>query len=190
MAETGVCTAGAFSYITGVGDISAISVGTWVGRLPVWQRPVARIGRSGVLGHWICMQLFWETAWNGTDRGIITNRRNEPYNFRNAISTARNGIWLLELMGFLIIWAGAFFGLRAAAREAQSLGTRARIIAAKLLLLSLLYTNVVFNHTALAFVGTVLQGVLAASDLKAGQAAHLPEPVALRTKGGQHVRKT
>ena len=93
-------------------------------------------------------------------------------------------------MGFLIICAGAFFRLRAAAREVQSLGTRATIIVAKLLLLPLFYTNVVLNNTGLAFVGTVFAGVLAASELKAGEAADLPEPVALRIKGGQRVRKT
>jgi hypothetical protein len=90
-----------------------------------------------VLGHWICLQLFWETAWNGTGRGIITDRCNERYNFRNANTSACNGIWVLELMGFLIICSGAFFGLRAAAREAQNLDTRATIIAVKLLLLPL-----------------------------------------------------
>jgi hypothetical protein len=53
-----------------------------------------------------------------------------------------------------------------------------------LLLLPLLYTKVVFNHMALAFVGTVFAGVLPGSELTAGPAAHLPELVALRTKGG------
>jgi hypothetical protein len=127
---------------------------------------------------------FFIYHWHGRYFSRFSRRNNAPANFRNAIPTACNGIWVLELMGFPIICAGAFFGLRAAAREAQKLGTRAAIIEAKLLLLPLFYTRMVSNHMALAFVGTVFAGVLPGSELTAGPAAHLPELVALRTKGG------
>ena len=137
------------------------------------------------------MQLFLETALELSRSGaIITDRRNEPCNFRNVIPIACNEIWILELMGFLIICAGAFFGLRVAAREMQNPVTRTTFIVGKFFFLPLFYTNAVFNHTALAFVGTAFAALLAASELKAGQGAHSPELFALRTKGGQRVRKT
>jgi hypothetical protein len=70
---------------------------------------------------------------------------------------------IFGLIGFLCVCSGALLALHAARTDAQTKGMKAAILATQLLLLPMLYTNVVFNHTASAFAWIIFAAMLAAS---------------------------
>ena len=68
----------------------------------------------------------------------------------------------LGLVGFLLICAGAIWALQAAKHDFATARDRSALLATQLLLLPLFYTNVIFNHTASAFVWMIFAAVMAA----------------------------
>lgn len=67
----------------------------------------------------------------------------------------------LGLAGFLVVCAGAIFALETAKRKAQSDGEKSMLLATQLFLLPIFYTNIIFNHTASAFVWMIFAVALA-----------------------------
>lgn len=74
---------------------------------------------------------------------------------------------VLGLLGFAAICIGAILALQRAKRDAPDTGTNAMLLATQTLLLPMFYTNVIFNHTASAFVWMIFAAVLAASSVSA-----------------------
>ena len=68
----------------------------------------------------------------------------------------------IGLSGFLLVCAGAILALQAAKRTAATRNQKSILLATQLLILPLCYLNVVFNHTASAFVWIIFTAVLSA----------------------------
>lgn len=66
------------------------------------------------------------------------------------------------IVGFLLVCAGAILALQAAKRESATRSQKNVLLATQLMLLPMLYLNVVYNHTASAFVWTIFTAVLSA----------------------------
>jgi hypothetical protein len=94
---------------------------------------------------------------------------------------------VLGLLGFLVICAGAIIALQAAKREASSDGVKAMLLATQLLLLPTFYTNIIFNHTASAFVWMLFAAVLGAC---AGSTATSYQKVTARNSRRRSARRT
>ena len=77
---------------------------------------------------------------------------------------------ILGFAGFSVVCAGALVSLRHARQAARSAAQQDALLATQLVLLTLFYTNVVFNHTASAFAWMLFAAVLAAAS-PAGPAA-------------------
>jgi hypothetical protein len=71
---------------------------------------------------------------------------------------------VLGLIGYLVICAGALLALQRAKREAANVGAKAMLLATQFFLLPMFYGNVIFNHTASAFVWIIFAAVLAAAE--------------------------
>ena len=67
------------------------------------------------------------------------------------------------LAGFLVICAGAILALQAAKSYTTTRGEKPALLATQLFLLSMFASNVVFNHTASAFVWMIFAAVMGAS---------------------------
>lgn len=67
----------------------------------------------------------------------------------------------MGLIGYLLVCAGALLALERSKREARSTGARAALLATQLLLLPFFYGNVIFDHTASAFVWMIFVAVMA-----------------------------
>ena len=67
---------------------------------------------------------------------------------------------IFGLMGFLLICVGAIAALKAAKQDVSK-SARSVLLATQLLLASLFYTNVIFNHTASSFAWLIFVAVLA-----------------------------
>jgi hypothetical protein len=86
---------------------------------------------------------------------------------------------VLGLLGYLVICAGALLTLQRAKREASA-GTKAMLLATQFLLLTMFYSNVIFNHTASAFVWIIFAAVLAAAETN--EKAEMLKPEMLTTQ--------
>jgi len=75
---------------------------------------------------------------------------------------------ILGLVGFLVICAGALWALQRARTIAPTDGEKALMLATQLLLIPMFYINVIFNHTASAFVWMIFAVVMAS--VKPGRA--------------------
>jgi hypothetical protein len=75
----------------------------------------------------------------------------------------------LGLIGYLVVCAGAILALQRAKREAPSAGGRAALLATQMLLLPMFYGNLVFDHTASAFVWMIFAAVLAGIEINTNQ---------------------
>lgn len=73
---------------------------------------------------------------------------------------------VLGLIGYLLVCAGALLALQRAKREASA-GSKAMLLATQFLLVTMFYGNVIFNHTASAFVWLIFAAVLAGGGGKA-----------------------
>lgn len=69
---------------------------------------------------------------------------------------------IVGFAGFLLVNAGAILALQAAKRETATRSWKSVLFATQLMLLPLFYINVVFNHTASAFVWIIFTAVLSA----------------------------
>lgn len=85
----------------------------------------------------------------------------------------------LGLAGYLLVCVGALLALQTATRQAPNAGTRAVLLATQMLLLPMFYGNVIFNHTASAFVWIIFAAVMAAAELKPAN-----KPETLKTESG------
>ena len=72
---------------------------------------------------------------------------------------------VVGLVGFLTVCAGALVTLQRARAAARSAGDKDALLATQLLLATLFYTNVVFNHTASAFAWMLFAAVLAGTSV-------------------------
>ena len=70
-------------------------------------------------------------------------------------------VGLLGLVGFLMICAAAIMSLQVAKRSAASGAEQSALLATQLLLASMFYTNVIFNHTASSFAWLIFVVALA-----------------------------
>lgn len=68
---------------------------------------------------------------------------------------------ILGLAGFLMICTGAILTLQLAKRDASTKAERSILITTQLLLLSIFFTNIIFNHTASAFAWLIFVAVAA-----------------------------
>ena len=68
----------------------------------------------------------------------------------------------LGLIGYLVICAGAILSLQTAKRHAAGNETKSVLLATQLLLISMFYGSVLFNHTASAFAWLIFAAVMAA----------------------------
>jgi hypothetical protein len=88
--------------------------------------------------------------------------------FENQLPRCMMECGILGLAGFLTICVGALLALHTAAKQSSQQGWRAAILATQLLLATLFYTNVIFNHTASAFAWLLFAAMMAS----------LPKPTA------------
>jgi hypothetical protein len=79
---------------------------------------------------------------------------------------------VLGLIGFLTVSVGALLALQSAKYASTTKGEKAALLATQLLLIPMFYTNVVFNHTASAFVWMIFSAVLGATITKRPNEAH------------------
>jgi O-antigen ligase/polysaccharide polymerase Wzy-like membrane protein len=83
------------------------------------------------------------------------------------------------LIGFILVCAGAILALQVAKRNATTRSQKAILLTTQLTLLPLFYINVVFNHTASAFVWMIFTAVIS-SQYHLGKA--VPETFARRRR--------
>jgi len=83
--------------------------------------------------------------------------------FENQLPRIIMDTGILGLLGFLVICLGALGSLQAAKRNALTESERSVQLATQLLLASMFYTNVVFNHTASAFAWLIFAATLASA---------------------------
>jgi uncharacterized membrane protein HdeD (DUF308 family) len=63
-------------------------------------------------------------------------------------------------VGFLMVCSGAIVTLQLAKQQVATKAERAVLLMTQLLLLSIFYTNIIFNHTASSFVWLIFIAVL------------------------------
>ena len=80
--------------------------------------------------------------------------------------------WLLGLAGFLVICAGPVLALEVAKRHSETGGEKAALLATQLFLASMFAGNVVFNHTASAFVWMIFAAATASTSAQIGSPEH------------------
>jgi hypothetical protein len=80
--------------------------------------------------------------------------------FENQLPRVIMETGILGLIGFLMICAGAISTLQFAKQKATTESERSLLLATQLLLISMFYTNVLFNHTASSFTWLIFVVVL------------------------------
>jgi hypothetical protein len=95
----------------------------------------------------------------------------------------------LGLIGYLLVCAGALLALQHAKREASA-GTKAMLLATQMFLLPMFYGNVIFNHTASAFVWIIFAAVMAGVDVKTKQKSETLKPETGNEKAEVRRRRT
>ena len=96
----------------------------------------------------------------------------------------------LGLIGYLLVCAGAILALQRAKRQMPSAGGRAALLATQMLLLPMFYGNLIFDHTASAFVWMIFAVVMAGVGVKTKQKSEtLPGEVTKADFTGQGKRK-
>jgi hypothetical protein len=77
---------------------------------------------------------------------------------------------VMGLVGYLLVCTGALLALQRAAQLTIDVGVRAMLVATQMFLVIMFYENVVFDHTASAFVWMIFAAVMAAveTNKKAG----------------------
>jgi hypothetical protein len=103
----------------------------------------------------------------------ITNSLSDFANFESQFPRLVMETGALGLAGFLLIFFGAVMALEVAKRRANNRSHKAMLLATQLFLVPMIYTNIVFNHVASAFVWMIFTAVMAsaAADDRRGSSA-------------------